>query len=70
MILKVRFYEAPRKKKAGSTSRKALLSIKLLIFLSANHIMHLKFAWQFAWFTAIRKREVGLMIVALLQLDE
>lgn len=70
MFLNVCFYETTRKK-AGSTSRKALLSIKPLIFLSANHIMHLKFAWQFAWFTAMRGREeVQLMIVALLQLDE
>lgn len=40
-----------------ATSRKPLLSIKLQIFLSANNIMHLKFAWQFAWFTAMRKRK-------------
>lgn len=59
------------KEKNGSTSRKALLSIKLLIFISATHIMRLKFAWQFAWLSAIRRREeVQLMIVALLQLDE
>lgn len=33
--------------------------MKPLIFLSANHIMHLKFAWQFAWLAAIRRSMVA-----------